>query len=165
MSRIDFVTGAPEKYAHLVDALAKVPEEINAIIAGKSPSAMNRAPAEGEWSAHQVLAHMSTYAGFQDTWIRQVATMTDPAPPAFSRNDAMDAVTSQSSAALAQLLEANIGRTVDFLSGTPDASWGRPGRLRNGRRSLRQIVEAHIAHMNEHVAQTQAALSPAPARV
>lgn len=161
MSRIDFVTGAPEKYAHLVDALSKVPEEINAIIAGKSASAMKRAPAEGEWSAHYVLAHMSTYAGFQDTFIHQVASMTDPAPVAFNRDAAMDEVISQDSAALARLLEANIAMTVDLLSGTPDAAWGRPGRVRAGRRSLRQIVQAHIAHMEDHVAQTRAALNPA----
>lgn len=157
MSRIDFVTGAPEKYAHLVDGLAKVTQELDALTAGRSDAEMRRADADA-WSIQRVLAHMASYAAWQDTFIRQVATMTDPAPVAFDQTEAAEALMSSSPGELLRLVEATIGRTAKFLSLTPDASWGRPGRLRGGRRSLRQIVEAHIRHMNEHVDQTRTLL-------
>ena len=157
MSRIDFVTGAPEKYAHLVDALSKVPEELNAAAAGKTVSQLKRATGE-EWSAHRVLAHMASYSAYQDTFIHQVASMTDPAAMAHDETQAAEALLSRDPLALLHDVEIAIGRTVDLLSGTPDAAWGRPGRVRAGRRSLRQIVEAHIRHMNDHVAQVKTAL-------
>lgn len=157
MSRIDFVTGAPEKYAHLVDALAKVPEDLNAVTAGKSVGALKRLDGDA-WSAHRVLAHMASYAEFQDTFIHQVATMTDPAPIAHDEMASGEALMTRDPLALIADVQATIGRTLDLLSGTPDAGWGRPGRTRGGRRSLRQIVEAHILHMNEHIAQVREAL-------
>jgi hypothetical protein len=157
VSRIDFVTGAPEKYAHLVDALAKVPEELWRVTSGQPTSALRTARGE-EWSAQRVLAHMASYAGWQDRFIKQVATMTDPAPPAFDQTAAAEALAAEDPVALLQRVEQEVGATVEFLSGTPDASWGRPGRVRSGRRSLRQIVERHIAHMNEHVEQVKASL-------
>src|SRR5690606_35290590 len=47
LSRIDFVTGAPEKYAHLVDALATVPDRLRLVLRGRTTAELRREPGEG----------------------------------------------------------------------------------------------------------------------
>ncbi len=155
MSRIDFVTGAPEKYADLVDALSVVPERLRRVVEGQSPATL-RQERDGGWSAVRVMAHMLLYAKRNGVFIHQMATMTDPIRAPFDESESEAFVNDPQR--LLDDIEREIGYTVAFLSHTPDASWGRPGRLPSGRRSLRQQVRAHTDHMNEHIAQIEALL-------
>ena len=56
-------------------------------------------------------------------------------------------------------VETAVGEVVAFLSHTPDASWGRPGRKRGLRRSLRQEVEVMGDHFDEHIAEIERLLA------
>ena len=156
MSRIDFVTGAPEKYAHLVDDLATVPVRLRDVLEGQPATSLRRDPGDG-WSVVRILQHMRLYAERNGVFIHQMATMTDPTRAPFEEIEAESFSTDPSR--LLEEIEREVGKTVDFLSGTPDASWGRPGHLRSGRRSLRAQVAAHTAHLNEHIEQIEAVLS------
>ena len=51
-NRIDFVTGAPEKYAALVDALSVAPNQYRAALGRVSDAVMRQEPAEpaGAWA-------------------------------------------------------------------------------------------------------------------
>ncbi len=159
MSRIDFVTGAPEKYAHLVDALSTVPERLRSVAASARSASWGAAPREGgEWTAQHALAHMALYAQKNGTFIRQMATMTEPARLAFDEDAETVALEARPVAELIALVEAEVGKTVDLLSGTPDAGWGRPGMIRGARRSLRQQVQSHAEHLQGHVDQIADAL-------
>lgn len=156
MSRIDFVTGAPEKYAHLVDNLATVPERLRDVLANRRDAELRRAPEDG-WSVVRILAHMRLYAERNGVFIHQMGTMTDPVRQPFEESEA-EAYASLSADRLLDEFEREVGKTVAFLSLLPDASWGRPGRLAAGRRSLRQQVQLHTDHLNEHIAQIERVL-------
>lgn len=156
MSRIDFVTGAPEKYAHYVDSLATLADRTRAVLAGRTSADLTRDPGNSEWSAQRVLAHMAHYARANGVFIHQVATMTDPLRAPFPPGHEDPDLVAMNGAALLDALEQELAQTSDFLAGTPDASWGRPGRIRGTRRSLRQIVAAHINHLEEHIEQLRA---------
>lgn len=159
MSRIDFVTGAPEKYAHLVEALATVPERLRAVAATARPGRWTAEPhAGGEWTAQHTLAHMALYAQKNGTFIRQMATMTEPARLPFDEADETADLEALPTAELVALVESEVGKTVKLLSGTPDAGWGRPGSIRGARRSLRQQVQSHAEHLQGHVDQIAEAL-------
>ncbi|MFA7298009.1 MAG: DinB family protein [Dehalococcoidia bacterium] len=158
MSRIDFVTGAPEKYAHLVEALATVATRLRATVEGKRDAELRREP-EGAWSAHHVLAHMALFAQRNGVFIHQMGTMTDPDRLPFDEEAETKAWMGKPAAGLIDVIEEEIAKTVEFLSGTPDASWGRPGKIRGARRSLRQQVESHGNHMAEHIEQIRTILA------
>jgi hypothetical protein len=159
MARIDFVTGAPEKYAHLVEALATVATRARAAVEGHREAELRRDPAGGGWSPHRTLAHMALFAQRNGVFIHQMGTMTDPDRLAFDEEAETQALLGKSPAALLDLIEDEIGGTVAFLSVTPDASWGRPGRIGGARRSLRQQVASHGSHMAEHIDQIATALA------
>jgi len=151
MSRIDFVTGAPEKYAHLVDRLAEAPVRLRNIVSGRSSTDLRRDPGNGEWSVPRILAHMSLMAQRNGLFIYQIGTMTDPARAPLDEEAEAGPLQHQNPLALIDMIEADLGKTIDFLSVTPDAAWGRPGRKNGLRRSLRQEVITHGDHMHEHI--------------
>ncbi len=157
MARIDFVTGAPEKYAQLVEALATVSERLRGVAA--SAGSWTAAPRDGgEWTAQHTLAHMALYAQKNGVFIHQMATMTEPARLAFEENAETATLEARPASELIAIVLSEVGATVDLLSGTPDAAWGRPGSIRGARRSLRQQVQSHADHLQEHVDQIAEAL-------
>lgn len=158
MSRIDFVTGAPEKYMPLVQELSLIPDRVERLVAGYTARDLQRAPAEGEWGANRVLAHMISYALHNGEFIRQIAWMTDPRRRAWDEEAEVAAQgwTNKNGATLAEALREPIAETIELLSSTPDAGWGRPGTVPGrGRRSLRQQLRGHIDHLNEHIDQVE----------
>ena len=159
MSRIDFVTGAPEKYAHLMEALSTVLERLRAVASNAGAASWTAAPREGgEWTAQHTLAHMALVAQKNRVFIHQMATMTEPARLPFDADAETAALEGRPTAELIALVESEVGATVDLLSGTPDAAWGRPGSIRGARRSLRQQVQSHAEHLHGHVDQIADAL-------
>lgn len=158
MSRIDFVTGAPEKYAHLVDRLAEAPVRLRSITRGQNQAALRRDPGNGEWPISRILAHMAVMAQRNGLFIYQMATMTDPARAPLDEDAEAGRLQHQNPLMLVDLIEAELGKTIALLSHTPDASWGRPGRKNGLRRSLRQEVETHGKHMHEHLDSIEALL-------
>lgn len=160
MSRIDFVTGAPEKYAHLVDALATVPDRLRMVLRGRTAAELRREPAEG-WPIVRILAHMRLYAERNGVFIHQMGTMTEPVRAPINEEEDAAPFVGAGPERLVDEIEVEVGRTVAFLSHLPDASWGRPGRLPAGRRSLRAQVQAHTDHLNEHITQIESLLGVA----
>ena len=167
MPRIDFVTGAPEKYAHLVDALTTIPDRLDQVVAGYSDAQLRAAPAnapEGDpWSAHRILGHAAFHCDAYRVFIHQMATMSDPVRKPFPGGVEDDALLEGSPVQLVERIRAEIAGTVAYLSHTPDASWGRPGFVNGSRRSLRQQVQMHLTHLEAHIAQIARALGAVPA--
>jgi len=163
-NRIDFVTGAPEKYAALVDALSVLPNKVRAAVAGASDATLRQEPAGG-WSALRNLAHLAFLAEANDVFITQMARMTSPARKEFPSGYVAEDLEELPVAVLVQRIDDALSHTVELLSHTPDAAWGRPGEVRGLRRSLRQMVVAHIDHFEEHIATiAQLVGKPADAR-
>jgi hypothetical protein len=158
MSRIDFVTGAPERFMPLVDGLSTVADRAAAALGGVSAAEARQTP-EGEWSAARILAHMVSYARHNHEFIFAMAWMTDAERQRWDEASEVEAEgwDRLEVSPLLDLLRAELTPTVELLSETPDASWGRagivPGR---GRRSLRQQVQGHLDHLDEHIEQLRA---------
>ena len=151
-NRIDFVTGAPEKYARLVDGLSIVPNQYRDAVGRVSDAVMRQEPSDS-WSLQRILAHVVFVTEANDVFIHQMATMTEPVRKEFPMGfEAID-LKPLSADELLQHIEDALGRTVALLSGTPDAAWGRPGYIGGQRRSLKQVVEGHIAHFDEHLTE------------
>jgi hypothetical protein len=168
MSRFDFVTGAPQKYMPLVQELTILPDRVEPLLAGLAARDLQLAHA-GEWSAARVLAHMINHARHNGDFIRQIAWMTEPECQPWDEEDeiAREGLILATSAALLKALRTAVAETVELLSHTPDAQWGRPGTVPGyGRRSLRQQLRAHIDHLSDHIDQLATLLAtpqPAPA--
>lgn len=161
MARIDFVTGAPLRYMPLVNELATVPDRVEAVLSAHAGASLTHALADG-WPPARVLAHMLSYARHNGAFISMIAHMTDPIRPAWDEDAeiAAEGWLNFDAGRFVSALDAEITPTVQLLAHTPDASWGRPGlHPTDGRRSLRQQVQAHLDHMSEHIAQLEALLA------
>ncbi len=167
MSRIDFVTGAPERHMYLVEALGAIPDRLEAVLAGHSTNELQAAPAGDEWAPGRILSHMIGYARRNHEFIHRMVWMTDPIREPWDEDAEEQGWESLDGAALVAALRKAIGETVALLSETPDASWGRPGiaggrGTDNGggtRRSLRQQVTAHTEHLEGHLANIEELLA------
>lgn len=167
MSRIDFVTGAPERYIGEVRALAAIPDRLRAALEGHAAEDLRRVPSEGEWSPARVLAHLLSYARHTGEFIYRIAWMQEPVLVSWDEAAEVEREGWErlEGPELLARIRAEIESTVALLSETPDASWGRPGlHPLGGRRSLRQQVRRHVRHLEDHIAQIEAAQRAMPAR-
>ena len=62
MARIDFVTGNAREYLPDVEALAAIPDRVEALLAGHTGADVARTPADGDWSGARIIGHMTAYA-------------------------------------------------------------------------------------------------------
>ena len=162
MSRLDFVTGAPERYIGDVEALAAIPVRVRSVLAGHTTTQLRRAPAEGEWPPVRILAHMLSYTHHVREFIHRMRWMEEPTLVLWDEASEVEERrwAHLDGGRLMRLLRDEINPTVDLLSETPDAAWGRPGiHPLGGRRSLRQQVRAHVAHLERHIDQIESALT------
>lgn len=158
--RINFVTGAAIRYVADVEALAAVPGRLEAAVEGQTPAWFRTAGAEGAWSPSRNIGHLISYARQTHENLYRMAWMTDPlvkAPDDISADD-QHSWEARDPARLLQWFSESIAQTVHLLKELPDSSWGRPGQTPlAGRRSIRQTVREAARHMEEHIAQLEAA--------
>jgi hypothetical protein len=158
--RINFVTGAARRYVADVEALAAVPGRLEAAVEGQTGAWFRTAGAEGAWSPARNIGHLIAYARQTHENIYRMAWMTDPlikAPDDVAANE-QHSWEARDQSRLLQWFTEPIAETVHLLKELPDSSWGRPGQSPLvGRRSIRQTVREAVRHMEEHIAQLEAA--------
>ena len=93
MSRIDFVTGAPIRYAEIVSEVAnlsnltkKAVEQKNTEKKSKKDTSSN----EEEWSTHRILCHMLNYSSNINLLITRMLVDTDPKKIKWNENSSYD---------------------------------------------------------------------------
>ena len=151
----------------IIEALKDTPNALERELAGLSDAVIRYKPSEGEWSIREVMGHMR-FA--EDIWYKrlyQVWSLTDPVLISFAGEDeALEQARQATSVApYVEGIQANRPRTVDLMSHAVD--WTRLGQWRGvGRRSLKQLAEALVAHDADHLAQIRAlkAAQSTPAR-
>jgi hypothetical protein len=155
MSRIDFVTGAPEKYAHLVDDLVQVGTELREVVSSFSEAEMRLGRSDDIWSAKRTLAHIGVYVHVNGVFIHRMVTTTDPQrmPVREDWEIQRRGFMNRSSLGLLDYIDQEIQETVGLLAHTPDAAWGRRGIVDGNSRSLRQRVASHADHIRDHTDQ------------
>ena len=161
MARIDFVTGNAQLYVPDVEALAAIPDRVEALLAGHSNADLREAPADGEWSATRILQHMTFYARENHHNLFRMVWEADPLMSEWDEEQYIhrEGWNLLDGSALLQPLTDALAETVELLKDLPDASWGRAGlHQRAGRRSIRQQVKRSNEHHHEHLAQLEQAL-------
>ena len=158
MSRIDFVTGAPEKYAHLVDDLIQVRTELREVVSSFSEAEMRLGRSGDIWSARRTLAHIGVYVHVNGVFLHRMVTMTDPQRLPVSEDQEIQTrgFMNESSLELLNYIDQEIQETVALLAHSPDAAWGRRGIVDGNSRSLRQRVASHADHIRDHTDQIAA---------
>ncbi len=161
MARIDFVTGAPEKYSGLVDQIEQARSSLRALVAQESEARLRLNADTEDWSAKRILAHLGVYLRVNSVFIRRIATMSDPERQAIDEEKIIEESNFMTGSAidLMQSVDNSVDDTIELLSGTPDASWGRRGSVDGVSRSLRQQVEGYSSHILEHIEQMKITLS------
>ena len=159
MSRIDFVTGAPIRYAAIVSDIAKLSnltkkalEEFDAEEKNEKDATNN----EEDWSTHRILCHMLNYSSNINLLIKRMLIDTDPKQIKWNENDAYNNLKQQEkpTASIFNQFKENIEELVTILSKTPDAAWGRSGNhIYLGKISVKQLVKWHYNHVIQHIHQ------------
>jgi hypothetical protein len=141
----------------IIDTLKDLPDLLERELAGLSDSVIRHKPSDSEWSVREVMGHL---AFAEDVWhkrLYQVWSLTDPMLITFAGEDDALEQARQATSVVPYLehIRANRPKTVDLLAHAVD--WTRLGQWRGtGRRTLKQLAEALVAHDADHIAQIQA---------
>ena len=146
------------------DALQRTPSVLRDLVVGQPKAWLAAKPADGEWSAYQVVCHL-TYVEETDWMIRARMIIEDgpvrPFPPV-DHGDQTDRYSGLGTDAVADrfasVREANL-EALDALRLT-DEDLSREGLHPTlGRVTMAQLLATWVVHDHNHVAQLHGALS------
>jgi len=140
----------PDKIEETLIAYARTPVEFRRVTVGMRDADALQAPAEGEWSVAQIVAHLQTVDGyalvtFAGAALPEAAVMEPRNPPMF--DPLMDEFALKRAAVVAAL------RTL------PTDRWDAPRIFRGHERTARQLVTGFVRHDADHLQQIIAARS------
>ncbi|MFB0901200.1 MAG: hypothetical protein QMB22_04255 [Dehalococcoidia bacterium] len=157
MSRIDFVTGAPVRYAEQVSELAKLANDTKRYIPiQKKQSAADIHHDEAKWENHRIVCHMRNYAANINTLMKRMLIDTDPSQLIWNEQETYVNLNQSEKETLYifNQFKSLVEEMVFMLSKTPDAAWGRAGKhVYLGRVSVKQLVKWHTNHIKQHIQQ------------
>ena len=159
MSRIDFVTGAPIRYAEIVSDVANLSNLTKKAIEQKDAekkSKKDTSSNEEEWSTHRILCHMLNYSSNINLLITRMLVDTDPKQIKWNENSIYENLKQKEKPTISifNQFKENIEELVATLSKTPDAAWGRSGNhVYLGKISVKQLVKWHCNHLVQHINQ------------
>jgi hypothetical protein len=149
----------------IIERLKETPDLVEAAIAGVPDSVLRERPAEGEWSAKEIVGHLRDKAQIWHKRLFMVFGMFDPVLPPFD-GEASVIDNAYQEADVARLIEEMRGfrlQTVELLDHAPD--WTKIGQHRDlGRRTLKQFAEYVIEMEAEHLADIRAQVAKAASR-
>jgi uncharacterized damage-inducible protein DinB len=140
-----------DTYRELLDIVVKAPQQLRAAAEAAQE------PAEGEWTAAQVMAHMAIAERMWMSWLNPLVREREPVlsfPKDYDRWEAelMPGSLDDNVAAF----NSERGETVSVLMGMSLRDWERRGIDSNGHEmSVEQLVEGIIEHDAEHLAQLE----------
>ncbi len=154
----------PER-AGLIDALAALPAQLEALVAGLGPDELITPYLAGEWSVAQNVHHLVD--SHMNSYIRCKLIMTEERPPLKPYDqDAWAALPDGAEADIAVSLAMLHGlhtRWARFWRNLPEEAWAREGlHAEYGPMSLASILRSYVAHGEGHLDQIQRTLAARP---
>ncbi len=140
--------------------LRAIPATFRVAVEGVDDDALRQRPAAGEWSAVDVLGHMSDKMQEWTRRVERVAVEERPALPGYDQDALVRERAYQRADAEALLarLDDACERFASIVERLPDDALGREGvHAEYGPFTIRKCVEAPLASVPEHVAQVKAA--------
>ena len=148
----------------LVERLAATPGRIAAAAAGRSPEELSAAPADGEWSAVAILAHLRASDDILAPRLVAMLVREEPALPAFD-DRRWEEVMGYAASDFQELLATFTFRRVELvrvLRQLAPADWQRTGlHEARGRITLQETLRHIAEHEAEHCLQLEALFAPA----
>lgn len=141
-----------DEYRELIDLLAQTPASL------KAGAASAGEPAEGEWSAAQIIGHMAAAEYFFVERLNILIRESSPYLRSFA-----SAATERQASMMDNDVETNLGafndlrgETVSMLMSLSLNLWERSGNHETeGKMSIEDVVEMMIVHDTEHIEQIQ----------
>lgn len=153
LEMLDAVKHSPDALG-LIEALKRLPEDVEAEIAGLPEATLRARPAEGEWCIREVVGHLRDAAELWTKRLFMVFSQFDPILPVFQQEESVEAAGYQDAdlgPVLAAMREQRM-KTCELLEHAPD--WSRIGQHPlQGRKSLRQFAEIALQHDRIHLQQ------------
>jgi DinB superfamily len=146
----------------LIARLARTPERIAEAVAGRTEAVLRAAPAAGEWSAADILAHLRAADAILAYRVYAMLVRDDPPLAAYDeRRWAEVARYAEADVHLsAALFAARRSELVRMLLGTSPDEWERTGtHEQRGRITVLDQVTTLVEHEEEHLPQFAAATS------
>jgi hypothetical protein len=146
------------------EALVRTPSVLRELIGSLPPDWLAASPAEGEWSAHQVVCHLA-YVEETD-WLIRARMIRDEGPtrpfPPVEHGDQSGRYAGMNTDVVAQRFSELRARNLAELDamGLTDADLDRRGLHPTlGEVTMRQLLATWVVHDHNHAAQLQAALA------
>jgi hypothetical protein len=144
--------------ARLIEQYARGPARLRQALATVPPEAMRWRPAEGEWSAHEVVVHCADSETNAAGRIRYLAVEREPVilgydQEAWARE--LDYHAHPLEVALATV-DAVRAHTAALLARLPDAAWEKVGRhTESGRYTAEDWLTLYAEHLENHARQIE----------
>ena len=147
---------------NLIDALRRLPDQLEALLGGLSPEELTTAYLANEWTVAQNVHHL--FDSHANSYIRCKLIATEERPPLKPYDqDAWAALPDASGAAIdisLTLLGALHTRWAYFWEQLPETSWSRTGlHPQYGEMSLERILQSYVAHGAGHLDQISRTLA------
>ncbi|CAN5830661.1 hypothetical protein BH23CHL2_BH23CHL2_10730 [soil metagenome] len=141
---------ALDNYRELIDELVGFPVELREAATAAGP------PPEGEWTAEQIVSHLTTGDEFWLKRLQLLMTQREPFLPEFG-----SAADERMAELLERSMEENLdhfgdvrGQIVSMLMSMTLGDWDRSGvHELHGERTIGDTVEAIADHDDDHLAQ------------
>ena len=148
----------------IVNELRDAPEAFAMLFAPESEETLHHRPAEGEWSAIEVVGHLADLDAFNRTQrFNAVLIEENPALPAYDPDPRVTEANYQalSAAEALDLFKRERDLITALLEGLRPHEWARTGvHPRNGQRTLQQLADMRN-HDRLHIDQASAAIAAA----
>ena len=150
---------------HVIERLRDVPSRIARLFGTLPASRLSAAPAEGEWSTTEILAHLRASDDVLAYRAYMILARDNPPLPAFderrwaevagyARLDALDSL---------QTYARRREELVTLLDGLASEAWARTGQHETrGAVTLLDVLTTLLEHEEEHCAQLEAAVTYPP---
>jgi hypothetical protein len=151
----------PDARNALIERYAAGPAELETAWNEVPEEARTFRPAEGEWSAHEIVVHCADSETYAATRIRLLVAEPSPVIVGYDQEvwvDALgyDAVPAESALAVVSAVRSH---TAHLLRRLDDEAWGKVGEhTESGRYSALDWLESYGAHLHDHAAQIRANL-------
>jgi len=145
-----------------LERLARGPGELARLLRGRSESKLTRRPAEGAWSATEVVCHLRDAEEHLSGWMRLVLLLDDPPLLRTGTADRWAEERQYDRQHAGEAWNAFSRRrdeTLELLQAVDDAGWGRAGvHPKLGRVTIDELVAMLAWHDDNHLDQVKRAL-------
>ena len=161
-------TGAAPSYNPIVAELGRLPERLEALLAGQSDDVLRQRSGSEGWSPKEIAVHLRDAARIYHERLFLTATHEHPFLPGYDEAALARDLDYQNVPAARIVPEVRSWRdeTVDLLAGLPPEAWDRQAlHEERGEMTLLQIAAHMVEHEAEHIADMRRLLDPESAAV